>query len=192
VQDEQVLELAWQQAAEQVWPYLAQGQDVAFVCEGDVSFYSTFSYLAQALRQFQPQAQIETVPGICSPLAAAAALGLPLTSRDDRLVILPALYTVAELEAVLDWADVVVLLKVSSVYPQVWSVLARRHLLHRSWIIERATLSQQIIHANLQTLPDLKLPYFSLMIIQVKPSGTPRNFSSKVAEIHDRGILPEA
>lgn len=171
VQDDQVLERAWQQAAQQVWHFLDQGQDVAFVSEGDVSFYSTFSYLAQALRQSQPQAQIETVPGVCSPLAAAAALGVPLTTRSDRLVILPALYTVAELEAVLDWADVVVLLKVSSVYSQVWSVLARRHLLNQSWVIERATLPQQIVHKNLQAFPDLKLPYFSLMIIQVQ---TPR------------------
>lgn len=191
VQDDQVLELAWQQAAALVWHYLAQGQDVAFACEGDVSFYSTFSYLAQALRQFQPQVRIETIPGICSPLAAAAALGVPLTSRRDRLVILPALYTVAELEAVLDWADVVVLLKVSSVYPQVWSVLARRHLLNQSWVIERATLPQQMIHQNLQALPDLKLPYFSLMIIQVQPSRTTRSPSLNAAKIPSQGSFPE-
>lgn len=191
VQDDQVLERAWQQAAQQVWSYLAQGQDVAFVSEGDVSFYSTFSYLSQALHQYQPQVQIETVPGVCSPLAAAAALGVPLTRRGDRLVILPALYTVAELEAVLDWADVVVLLKVSSVYPQVWSVLARRHLLHQSWVVERATLPQQIIHDNLQAQPELQLPYFSLMIIQVQPSETTRDPSFNAANIHSPGSFPE-
>lgn len=167
VQDPQVLMLAWQTAAHRVWQSLTQGLDVAFVSEGDVSFYSTFTYLAQTLHQNHPEVQIEIIPGVCSPLAAAAALGMPLTSQGDRLVILPALYTIAELETVLDWADVVVLLKVSSVYPQVWSVLARRHLLEQSYVVERATSCQQKIYHNLQRHPNLQLPYFSLMIIQV-------------------------
>jgi len=39
-------------------------------------------------------------------------------------VVLPVLYTMGELEAVLDWADVVVLGE--SVYEQVWKVLQQR------------------------------------------------------------------
>lgn len=167
VQNTDVLEQAWQIAAETVWQYLQQGQDVAFVSEGDVSFYSTFSYLAQALRQHHSDVQIQTIPGICSPLAAAASLNLPLTSRSDRLAILPALYAVEELEAVLDWADVVVLLKVSSVYEQVWSVLERRHLLDCSYVVDRATLPQEVVYTGLRGHPHLKLPYFSLLIIRV-------------------------
>lgn len=168
VQDLDVLEQAWQQAAEQVWQYLRQGQDVAFVTEGDVSFYSTFTYLSQTLQHGHPEAEVQTVPGICSPLAAAAALKLPLTLRSDRLAVLPALYTVDELEAVLTWADVVVLLKVSSVYQQVWSVLKQHHLLSQSYVVERATLPQQIVYQQLENHPALKLPYFSLLIVQVR------------------------
>jgi len=167
VQERVTLEQAWQQAAEQVWYYLRQG-DVAFVSEGDVSFYSTFTYLAQTLQQHHPEAQVQTIPGICSPLAAAAALDLPLTTGSDRLAILPALYTVDELESVLAWADVVVLLKVSSVYEQVWSVLKEHHLLAHSYVVERATLPQQVIYQDLRDRPNLDLPYFSLLIIQVK------------------------
>lgn len=166
VQDETVLTSAWQAAAEQVWQYLEQDKDVAFVCEGDVSFYSTFTYLAQTLQHLHPEAKVQTVPGVCSPMAAAAALGIPLTMRGQRLVVLPALYTVGELEAVLDWADVVVLLKVSSVYEQVWQVLQQRNLLNRSYVVERATLPNQTIYNDLRDRPDLKLPYFSLLIVQ--------------------------
>ncbi|MFN3690907.1 MAG: SAM-dependent methyltransferase, partial [Fimbriimonadales bacterium] len=43
VLEEEVLKRAWHKAAEQVYAYLAQGMDVVFACEGDVSFYSTFS-----------------------------------------------------------------------------------------------------------------------------------------------------
>ncbi len=170
VQDMAVLTQAWQVAAEQVWQYLQRGQDVAFACEGDVSFYSTFTYLAQTLQQIHPEAVVELVPGVCSPMAAASVLGLPLTIRQQRLVVLPALYHARELEAVLDWADVVVLMKVSSVYEQVWQVLQQRSLLSSSWVVERATLPEMVIYANLSDRPHLKLPYFSLLIIQVKRS----------------------
>lgn len=171
VHDPQVLTQAWQQAAEQVWQHLQQAQDVAFVCEGDASFYSTFNYLAQTLQQLHPEAPIVTIPGVCSPLAAAAALGMPLTVRDQRLVILPALYTVADLEAALRSADVVVLMKVSSVYTQVWSLLQQQQLLEHSYVVEWVSLPQQVIHRQLQLKPDLKLPYFSLLIVQVNPAA---------------------
>ncbi|MGK7872917.1 MAG: precorrin-2 C(20)-methyltransferase [Xenococcaceae cyanobacterium] len=167
VQDDRVLIKAWREAAEQVWEYLKLNQNVAFACEGDVSFYSTFTYLAQTLQQVHPEAMVQMVPGVSSPMAAAAALGLPLTFRSQRLAVLPALYTVGELEAVLEWADVVVLMKVSSVYEQVWQVLKQRQLLERSWVVERATLPNQVIYCDLGDRPRLKLSYFSLLIVQL-------------------------
>lgn len=169
VQDEQVLHQAWQEAAQKVWQYLEQGHDVAFACEGDVSFYSTFTYLAQTLKAIYPKAIVETIPGICSPMAAAAALGIPLTVRNQRLAVLPALYRVRDLEAVLSWADIVILMKVSSVYEQVWQVLEQHNLLERSWIVERATLPNQVIYGDLRDRPKLKLAYFSLLLVQVCP-----------------------
>lgn len=166
VQDETILAEAWRQAAQQVWEYLERGQNVAFACEGDVSFYSTFTYLAQTLQKIRPQVQVEAIPGVCSPLAAIASLGLPLTVRDQRLVVLPALYTMTTLETILEQADVVVLMKVSSVYPQVWQVLQQRDLLDRAYVVEWATLPQQKIYAGLSDRPDLQLSYFSLMIVR--------------------------
>lgn len=167
VQDQITLTQAWAIAAEQVWHYLQLGQDVAFVCEGDVSFYSTFTYLAQMLQQRHPESTVQMVPGVCSPMAAAATLGVPLTQRQERLVVLPALYNVEELETTLDWADVVVLLKVSSVYEQVWQVLQRRQLLAQARVVERATLAEEVVYQDLRDRPTLKLPYFSLMIVIV-------------------------
>ncbi|OKH20150.1 precorrin-2 C(20)-methyltransferase [Hydrococcus rivularis NIES-593] len=170
VQDEAVLQQAWQEAAKRVWLHLKLGHDVAFVCEGDISFYSTFTYLAQTLVALHPEAVIERVPGVCSPMAAAAEVGMPLTVRSDRLVVLPALYTVQELEAILEWADVVVLMKVSSVYDRVWQVLQQRDLLDRSWVVERATFPDRVIYIDLRDRPSLKLSYFSLLVISVKQS----------------------
>ena len=169
MQDEQTLLSAWQQAAKQVWHHLQQGNDVAFACEGDVSFYSTFTYLAQTLQHLYSEVVVKTVPGVCSPMAVASVLQIPLTMGSQRLAVLPAIYTVAELEAVLDWAEIVVLLKVNSVYQQVWRILQQRNLLNNSWIVERATFPEQKIYRNLEKYPQLKLSYFSLLLIQPNP-----------------------
>lgn len=166
VRDKQQLEQAWQVAAQQVWHHLSQGKNVAFACEGDVSFYSTFTYLAQTLTHLYPQVRIETVPGVCSPMAVASVLQIPLTVREQPLAILPALYHLTALEDALTWADVVVLMKVSSVYPQVWSILQRLNLLEHAWVVERATQPEQVIYDNLSDRPHLDLSYFSLLIVQ--------------------------
>jgi precorrin-2/cobalt-factor-2 C20-methyltransferase len=171
VQDLAELTQAWQTAADQVWVYLQQGQDVAFVCEGDVSFYSTFTYLAQTLQQCYPSAQVEAIPGVCSPLAAAASLGIPLSLRAQKIAVLPAFYNVEELEAAVQWAEVIVLLKVSSVYSQVWQILQTRQLLDRSYVVEWATTPKQMIHKDLRDRPHLDLSYFSLLIVQVSESN---------------------
>ncbi|MDJ0674361.1 MAG: precorrin-2 C(20)-methyltransferase [Calothrix sp. MO_167.B42] len=171
VQDMSVLTQAWIVAAQKVWQYLQTGKNVAFACEGDVSFYSTFTYLAQTLQQIHPEAKVELVPGICSPMAAAAVLGHPLTIRQEKLVVLPAIYTIAELATVLDWADVVVLMKVSSVYQQVWQLLQQRSLLPNSRIVVKATLPDMVIYSDLSERQNLELPYFSILIVHI----TPRN-----------------
>ncbi len=168
VLDDQVLLTAWQQAAEQVWYYLQRGEDVAFVCEGDVSFYSTFTYLAQTLENLHKDVQIQIIPGVSSPMAVSAVLGLPLTIGNQRLAVLPALYSISDLEKVLSWADVVVLLKVSSVYQQVWHILEQYNLLDLAWVVERATWPDQVIYGDLRSHPNLALSYFSLLVVEIK------------------------
>jgi precorrin-2/cobalt-factor-2 C20-methyltransferase len=165
VRDRVILESAWHKSANIVWQYLQQGQDIAFACEGDISFYSTFTHLATTLKQLAPAVKIITIPGVCSPVAAASNLGIPLTIEDQRLTILPALYVVEQLETALNNAEVVVLLKVSSVYQQVWEILQRRNLLEHSFVVEKATSGDRKIHQNLANYPNLKLPYFSLLIV---------------------------
>ena len=167
--DPATLSAAWQTAAQQVWQHLASGQDVTFASEGDISFYSTFAYLAQTLLQQHPTAQIEAIPGVCAPLAAAAVVGQPLTQQHQRLAVLPGVYAPAELETALAWADVIVVMKFSSVYRQIWQILAQHQLLQRSYIVQSATTADQIVYAGLGDLPDLSLPYFSLLVTQVRP-----------------------
>lgn len=173
VQDDQQLTQAWQAAAQTVLGYLQNGEEITFACEGDISFYSTFTYLAQTLQELDSNIEVETVPGVCSPMAVASELGIPLTTRSQRLMILPTLYHLEELETALYSAEVVVLMKFSSFYSQVWKLLQQKGLLDRSWIVEKATMPDQIIYNHLRDRPHLELSYFSLMIVQTAASGSP-------------------
>lgn len=172
VSDRNILVQAWQKAADRVWQYLKNGHDVAFACEGDISFYSTFTYLAQTLQEKHPDVKIEVVPGVTSPCAAAATLGIPLTVRGQRLAILPALYSIDELDSILAWADTIVLLKVASIYKKVWQMLKAKNLLESSWLVERATFPEQKIY-HLRDRPSLELSYFSILIVQINRSSPP-------------------
>ena len=165
VREKELLEAAWEIAAKEVWQHLNEGVDVAFACEGDISFYSTFSHLARTLKRLYPEVKILNIPGICSPVAAAADLGIPLTVNQEKLTILPALYAIDNLETALDNAEVLVLLKVSSVYPQVWDILDKWGLLQQSYVVVKAGSSDRVIYADLTNHRELKLPYFSLLIV---------------------------
>ena len=165
VKDEATLAKAWNQAASKILNYLNQGQDVVFACEGDISFYSTFTHLARTINQLQPSVKIQTIPGVCSPVAAAADLGIPLTVNREKIMVMPALYTIADLEKALEIAEVIVLLKVSSVYQQVWQTLQQKKLLSQSYVVVKASSSEQTIYKDLTKHPNLQLPYFSLLII---------------------------
>lgn len=187
IQDDIALQQAWDAAAAQVIPHLQQGQDVCFVSEGDVSFYSTFSYLAHSVHKLSAGSHTDmnssershaspdviTIPGICSPLTAAAMVGQPLTLRQQKLLVLPALYDAEALEQAIALADVVVLMKIGAEYQKIWSILKTHGLLEESYIVERASWPQQKIHRNLGNHPQLPLDYFSLWIIPITEPPIP-------------------
>lgn len=74
--------------AGQIAEYLDAGQDVAMLSLGDASLYSSYSYLCQILLDSGYTA--ETIPGVTSFCACAAALNRSLTEMDFPLFILPA------------------------------------------------------------------------------------------------------
>ncbi len=166
-----ILEAAWCKAAEQVLTVIRTGHDVAFISEGDISFFSTFAYLARAAQQQESSLKVQGLPGVCSPLAAAAALNMPLSMWDEGVAILPAMHRVNELDAVLNWADVVVLMKLSSVFDRVYAILEHRNLLERTGLVEWLGWPQQQVFHSLLGMQDYRPPYFSIAIVRVSDRG---------------------
>jgi precorrin-2/cobalt-factor-2 C20-methyltransferase len=81
---------AWDEAARRVLRAFAEGAGtVAFATIGDPNVYSTFTYLAQTVRDLSPGVEIESVPGITAMQDLAARSGTVLTEGTESLTLVP-------------------------------------------------------------------------------------------------------
>ena len=75
----------WARAAARI----AEVETAAFATLGDPNLYSTFTYVARALRELVPDAEIETIPGITAMQDLAARTGTVLAEGRERLALVP-------------------------------------------------------------------------------------------------------
>jgi precorrin-2/cobalt-factor-2 C20-methyltransferase len=117
---------AWEAAADAVAEQLrTHGGTVAFATIGDPNVYSTFTYLADAVRERVPEVAVETVPGITAMQDLAARSGTVLCEGTESLALLPLTAGVAALEEALTHFDSVVAYKGGRHMPAVLDVLRR-------------------------------------------------------------------
>jgi precorrin-2/cobalt-factor-2 C20-methyltransferase len=79
----------WENAAREVSEALRVDRTCAFATIGDPNLYSTFTYLARAVREVLPDVEIATVPGITAMQDLASKSGTVLLEGDERLALLP-------------------------------------------------------------------------------------------------------
>ncbi|MBF0631699.1 MAG: precorrin-2 C(20)-methyltransferase [Magnetococcales bacterium] len=165
IRDRALLTHHWQQAARTVIEVMHQGVDVHFLVEGDASFYATYRHLERAARELDPDLISRVIPGVASPLAAAALSGRALCDGDETVAVIPATVGMEEITAILDRFEVVVLMKVKPVLQPVLQLLAQRHLLHKAVFVERAGSPEQRVVLDVASLVEREVHYLSLMII---------------------------
>jgi precorrin-2/cobalt-factor-2 C20-methyltransferase len=133
------------------------GLDIAFVSEGDISFYSTFAYLLKHIQQHK--LDIEIIAGVPSFLLGAAAHQLPLAVLNEKIAILPR---VKNISRYLEEFDTVVLIKVRSVLDEIMPFIKDLNIVY----CERLGTPQQYITTDINDLKDREIPYFSLLILK--------------------------
>jgi len=122
-------EAAWDAAADAVIAAFQGGAGtVAFATIGDPNVYSTFSYLAQSVRERAararlPEPQVATVPGITAMQDLAARSGTVLCEGTETLALLPLTAGVDRLRAALAGFDTVVGYKGGRTLPEVLEVV---------------------------------------------------------------------
>ena len=93
---------AWQAAAAAVAEEFAAGAaSVAFGTLGDPNLYTTFSYLAQTVRELVPEVTVETVAGITAMQDLASRAGLSLAEGTEPVTLVPLNGGVAALDQAL-------------------------------------------------------------------------------------------
>lgn len=158
----------WTDAAERIARHLLDGDDVAFLTQGDPLLYGSFMYVMQKVQAAHPHIPIEVVPGVTSITAAAAAAKLPLVSHGERLAVLPALYGIDDLRAVLAAYDTVVLMKVNRRALTAVAALENEGALSRRAFVRRATTPRELIAFSLRELSPQDVDYFSMLILSAR------------------------
>ncbi len=87
--DEEARARNWENAASEVSGALREGKTCAFATIGDPNVYSTFTYLARAVRRVFPEVEVTTVPGITALQDLASRSGTVLLEGEERLALLP-------------------------------------------------------------------------------------------------------
>ena len=164
--DAEAASKVWEGAAETLAVRLKQGEDVAFITEGDPMLFSTFSYVLESIRTNHPEITVEIIPGVSSVMAAAARASVPLVTHGQRLAILPAVYGIDDLREAIANYDTIVLMKVNRVLLDALANLESLGLAGKGIYVRRATTDREQVVQDLQQLTEEDLDYFSLLIIK--------------------------
>ena len=169
VNDQNTLKKAWRVAGNELMKMVDKGERVVFLAQGDISLFSTGSYLSKELEKHHPECVVKLIPGITSFAAAAAKSKFPLVFQDEELLVVPVPDSSEELKIILSEAAlikrVVVLLKLGKKWTWVKPLLKELDLLESSIFAERVGfVDQQIFKAS--NLSSESRPYFSLLLIR--------------------------
>ena len=162
----------WSEAAERIARYLLDGEDVAFLTQGDPLLYGSFMYVMTKVQATHPQIPIEVVPGVTSITASASRAKIPLVSHGERLAVLPAMYGIDDLRDVLARNDTVILMKVNRRALAAASKLEADGELSRCVFVRRATTPREQVAFSLRDIAPEDADYFSMLILSGKKDGT--------------------
>jgi precorrin-2/cobalt-factor-2 C20-methyltransferase len=151
----------YDRAARDILAEIRAGRDVAVLCEGDPFFYGSFMYLHARLAR---ACDVTVVPGVSSLMACAAMAGVPLSSRNDSLTVIPAPLPDDALRARLSNGNAAAIVKVGRHLSRVRRVLDAAGTLSRALLVERATLAEQRVR-RLADVREETAPYFSMILV---------------------------
>jgi precorrin-2 C(20)-methyltransferase len=161
---------AWDAAARRVLRAFEDGAGtVAFATIGDPNVYSTFTYLAQAVRGHAPDVRVETVPGITAMQDLAARSGTVLAEGTESLRLLPLTSGTDGLRAALETGDTVVVYKFGRVAAEVLAAVAEAGRLDGAVYGARLGLPGEDIRpaAGIEG----PVPYLSTLIVPGRRTG---------------------
>lgn len=161
--DRQKREACRRAAAKLLASYLDQGIDIAMITLGDVSVYSTYTYVNQMLAQKGYETEI--VPGIPSFCGGAAKAQISLAEGNESFGVISSLKGETQLEAALETFDNLVVMKAGSSVKKIAAKLAAMGLESHGAVLSNVGMADEYI-GPLDTERDYG--YFTTLIIKKK------------------------
>lgn len=155
----------WRKIADEIKADVQDGQNVGFLTLGDPSVYSTFSYIANMLKE---EINVQTIAGVSAFSQIAASLSLPLMLDEESLEVIPATAEKEKLTQVIDLNDNVVIMKIATNFKTVYQILQKRGLLEKTVVVENASMAEQHIKRLADYSANDKLPYFTTALLKKK------------------------
>ena len=125
---------------------------------GDVSIYSTFSYLLEIIKE--AGYETEVIPGVPSFCAVAARLGRSLTRMDEPLHILPGS---TDLDNALALPGTKVIMKSGKAIHETAAALERRGMAANAGMVADCGLETEQVYTDLRHLPE-EISYFATIV----------------------------
>ena len=151
-------------AAEAVQHELSECESGVFITLGCSTIYSTAGNLFLALQD--RGIAMHFIPGVSSISGTAASSGKPLVFSEEKMAVLPATYSMAQMEFCMDAFETVVLMKAHSSMNVIIELLTRKGLLKTSYLVERATTSEEIVRCMADIPVGYRPHYMSTIVIR--------------------------
>ncbi|WP_320019028.1 precorrin-2 C(20)-methyltransferase [Labilibaculum manganireducens] len=158
--DRSAAEKAYADLFRKVQKDVKEGKQVAVVSEGDISFFSTFSYLLEDFRK--NSVDFEMIPGVPAFILGGSAGKLALATQNDKLLIAPDIENEEELKSLLEQNQTVVLMKLSMVRDWIKVFIQNSDL--KFFYGEYLGTQKQFTCTDMESLKDRKIPYFAILI----------------------------
>lgn len=140
--DDKTRQLSRGAAAEKIISALDNGKNIAMITLGDVSVYSTCSYVHKAVKDAGHE--MEIIPGITSFCAAADKAQISLCEGNESVAIIPSLKS-ANLEKYIDDFDTIVIMKAGKDTDAIYNILKRHGLEHNAVVSSCIGMKNELI-----------------------------------------------
>lgn len=150
--------------AMQLADYLSAGKDLVMINIGDVSIYSTVTYMADALKEMGYTTVM--VPGVPSFCAVAAALNESLTTMHEPLHVIPA--SSGDLKSQLALPGTKILMKSGRQLKGTLAVLEEEGMLEGTSLVANCGMPDEVIQKKIAAgtqIPD-QMGYFTTVIVK--------------------------
>lgn len=174
--DPEARQRSWETAGRAIAAALEGGRTAAFATIGDPNLYSTFTYLADTVRDLAPGVAVETVPGITAMQDLAARSGTVLAEGNESVALFPFTAGDGGLRRALEVFDTVVCYKGGRRLPEVLAAAREAGQLDGAVYGAHLGLEGEEVRPAAE-MDGLQGPYLSTVIVPARrsprePGGT--------------------